>query len=214
MRGGATRWALVVAAVVAALVGLAACAADRSEPTPPAASPDAGGPVVSPFEPCPRLPSSAPSDPPSDPAAGAGPDADVLTGITLACFDQRTDVPLTQLGRPAVVNLWASWCEPCRRELPELQRLAEQAGDDLVVLGVVTEDSPERAASLAQDLGVTFPAVLDPSAEVRRAVGALGLPLTLLVGPDGVVRHVHRTGALDLPAATELVRTHLGVELG
>lgn len=211
MHREATRWALVVAA----LVGLAACAADPSEPTSPAEPPDGGGSVVSPFEPCPRPPSSAPgSDPPSEPAAGAGPEADVLIGITLACFDQRTDVPLAQLGRPAVVNLWASWCEPCRRELPELQRLAEQAGDDLVVLGVVTEDSPGRAAALAQELGITFPAVLDPSAEVRRAVGALGLPLTLFVGSDGGVRHVHRTGALDLPAATELVRTRLGVELG
>lgn len=209
MHNRATHWALVVTA----LLGLAACASDPRQPPPSAEPSDVDGPVVSPFEPCPQPPASAPSSgSSSDPAAG--PDADVLTGITLACFDQRTDVALAQLGRPAVVNLWASWCEPCRRELPELQRLAENAGDDLVVLGVVTEDSRERAAALAQDLAVTFPAVFDPSAEVRRAAGALGLPLTLFVGPDGGVRHVHRTGALDLPTATELVRTHLGVELG
>lgn len=145
--------------------------------------------------------------PPSPAAVEDG----ALAGVTLPCFTGGDPVRLAALGRPAVINLWASWCTPCRQELPALQRLADDAGDDLVVLGVVTKDSPAKAASLAEELAVTFPAVIDEDGVVLRTTGQPGLPVTLFVDAQGRVKHVYATGVLTAESVKALVGEHLGV---
>jgi thiol-disulfide isomerase/thioredoxin len=189
----------VLALALAAMLALAACDARGSEAS---AGPEQTTAVAA-FRPC---PASGPA--PSAAAAGAKSVAD----LTLPCFAGGTSVALRGLGQPAVINLWASWCEPCRAELPEFQRLADRANGKVEVLGVVTDDSRSAASSLAADLAITFPTMFDASSQLQHSVAPV-LPVTLFVDANGVVRHVDLSGALALSTLEDLVHQHLGVVL-
>lgn len=139
------------------------------------------------------------------PAAG-----EPLPELTLPCFDGSGPIPLDELSGPAVVTLWASWCEPCRAELPAFQRLAERAAGRLVVVGVNTSDDRGTAQALIDDLGLTFPMLSDERKQLLAAVGRSGLPATLFVSA-GRIAYLHNARALDDPALARLVADHLGV---
>lgn len=114
---------------------------------------------------------------------------------------------LTDLrGRPVLVNLFASWCVPCRRELPALQA-ASAAHPEVQFLGVDHQDSRRAALQLLQESGVTYPAVYDPKGNTATAYRARGMPTTVLLRPDGTIAAQH-TGELD-PAAIETLLTKL-----
>ncbi len=101
-------------------------------------------------------------------------------------------------GKVVVMNLWASWCPPCRAEMPDLQRLEEAYGSrGVVVLGVNQGESADRARSFADSLKITFPIWIDDSQRYGRVYAALGLPTTVIIARDGnVVRGFD--GALSL----------------
>lgn len=98
-------------------------------------------------------------------------------------------VSLSQLrGRVVIVNLWASWCPPCRAEMPELQRFADAyAKRGVAVVGVNQGESAQRAREFAQSLKIRFPIWLDERQVYGRAYTALGLPTTVVVGRDGTI---------------------------
>ena len=92
-------------------------------------------------------------------------------------------------GRALVLNFWASWCEPCRAEMPTLQQLPLVLGEDRVaVLAVNFKEGPRRIAQFTQAAGVTLPVALDPQGEVARAWGVKVFPTTVLIDPDGRAR--------------------------
>jgi thiol-disulfide isomerase/thioredoxin len=138
------------------------------------------------------------------------PPPDALPAVTLPCFTGGEPVALAGLGRPAVINLWASWCAPCRDELPALQAFADEAGDRVLVLGVVTDDVWDRAAWAGIDFGVRFPSVFDPGRTLLRELGRPGLPVTLFVAADGSVRAMDVSGALSLSRLRTMAAEHLG----
>ncbi|GGL54024.1 TlpA disulfide reductase family protein [Wenxinia marina] len=90
-------------------------------------------------------------------------------------------------GTPVVLNLWATWCAPCREEMPTLEALAEEAGDDLTVLTVATgRNSPEGMAAFFDEIGVeNLPLHTDPRQAFARDLGVLGLPVTILIDAEG-----------------------------
>lgn len=90
-----------------------------------------------------------------------------------------------QLGTPVIVNVWASWCAPCRTEMPLLQRAAETYGDQVVILGVASNDSPEAARKFLDEFGLTYPNVFDVSGKVRVDLGVTAYPTTYVFGADG-----------------------------
>jgi thiol-disulfide isomerase/thioredoxin len=134
--------------------------------------------------------------------------------LTLPCFVGGAPVALRALGQPTVINLWASWCDACQVELPQFQQLADSTGGQLLVLGVVTQDTADAAGSLATGLGITFPTLFDPSSHLQKALAQPVLPVTLFVDANGAVRHVDRSGALTLPELVDLVHQHLGLVVG
>jgi peroxiredoxin len=98
-----------------------------------------------------------------------------------------------QRGRVVMVNFWATWCGPCRVEMPHLNRLYEKyRGSGFVVLGVNVDEDPRQAATVAARLGTTFPVLLDTDKKVSRLYDLGSMPSTVLIDRDGRVRHVHR----------------------
>lgn len=92
-------------------------------------------------------------------------------------------------GQTVVVNFWASWCVPCRKEFPLLAQV--DARDDVVVLGVVYNDSVDNARSFMRDHGGTWPALRDDGGIARAYRVGPGIPATIVVGPDGKVVQRH-----------------------
>jgi peroxiredoxin len=98
-----------------------------------------------------------------------------------------------QRGRVVMVNFWATWCGPCRQEMPQLNRLYEKyhaAG--FVLLGVNVDDDQRKAAEVAGKLGVTFPVLLDTDKIVSKLYDLSTMPSTVIIDRDGKVRYVHR----------------------
>jgi cytochrome c biogenesis protein CcmG/thiol:disulfide interchange protein DsbE len=95
-------------------------------------------------------------------------------------------------GRPVVVNFWATWCDPCVREFPLLRAAATAHHPDrLAVVGVLTNDHPDAARAFVRRHGATWPIALDPSARTAPAWGAVGLPHTFFLHPDGTLASHH-----------------------
>ncbi|MCA0143838.1 TlpA disulfide reductase family protein [Blastococcus sp. LR1] len=139
--------------------------------------------------------------------AAIGPE--VLPPLTLACLGPGPEVALDQLtGRPTLVNLWATWCLPCREEMPLLQDAFERYGEQVRFLGVDTQDSPEAAASFVTDLQIGYAQVLDPDGALLTELGVRGLPVTLGLDADGrIVARV--VGQLDAQELQQLIDTLL-----
>jgi len=89
-------------------------------------------------------------------------------------------------GRAVVLNFWATWCPPCRAEMPSLQQLAEIYGpEQLLVLAVNVGEGPRRIAQYLQSSGLNLTVLLDPQSEAARAWGANVLPTTILIDAEG-----------------------------
>lgn len=100
-------------------------------------------------------------------------------------------------GKAVLINFWASWCEPCRAEMPSLQSLAQFYGPDkLVVLAVNFKESATIVQRYAQRTDLQLPLLLDPDGSQARRWGANVFPSTVLIGADGRVHGVVR-GELD-----------------
>ena len=98
-----------------------------------------------------------------------------------------------QRGQVVMVNFWATWCGPCRQEMPHLNRLYDKyRAAGFVLLGVNIDDDPRAAADLAAKLGLRFPVLLDTDKKVSRAYDMSAMPATLLIDRDGRVRYIHR----------------------
>lgn len=132
-----------------------------------------------------------------------------LPDLKLPCFTGGEQVSLRSLRGPAVLNIWASWCEPCRRELPVMQKLADTAGDRLTVIGVDTGDSREAGASFATDQGVTFPALFDENKKLVNAVGGINLPVTVFL--DAAGKTYVNLLPLDAAKLSAMLKEHTGV---
>ncbi|HET7795492.1 MAG TPA: TlpA disulfide reductase family protein [Rhizobacter sp.] len=96
-------------------------------------------------------------------------------------------------GQVVLVNFWATWCGPCRKEMPHLNRIADKyKSSGLVLLGVNIDDDVRNAADVAAKLGVRFPVLLDTDKKVSRLYDLNSMPSTLVIDRSGKVRYVHR----------------------
>jgi peroxiredoxin len=92
-------------------------------------------------------------------------------------------------GHPVWINFWASWCPPCRTEMPRIEGLyREHEQDGLVVLGVAVHDSDPAIRAFVAEVGATYPILLDPDGRVAAAYGAVALPVSFWLDRDGIIR--------------------------
>ncbi len=150
-------------------------------------------------------------------SGGAAADSDTpLAGITLTDLGDGRPVDLSAelAGRPAVINLWAYWCGPCRAELPAMEQFARQAGEAVTVLAVHSDPHTDKGRALLRELGVHLDAVADPDRAVAAAVRAPQvLPVTVLVRADGSVAKVVAIPFTDAADIAQVVEDTLGVTL-
>lgn len=109
--------------------------------------------------------------------------------VTADLFDDTTWRLSTHLatdGRPVVLNLWASWCEPCREEIPELSEYAA-AHPEVAVIGVAVRDQREAAAELAGEMAPDYPMGFDATSRLRDQYVGFGMPATFIIDHQGVI---------------------------
>ena len=112
--------------------------------------------------------------------------------FTLRGADGRNVHLAEQRGQVVLVNFWASWCGPCRVEMPQLNRLYDKyRSAGFVMLGVNIDDDPRAAAATAQRWGIRFPVLLDADKRVSRLYDLTSMPSTVLIDRDGRVRYLH-----------------------
>lgn len=140
-----------------------------------------------------------------EPAEGAD-EGDRLPKLELPCLGPGASmVDLAEpTGRPTVVNLWATWCGPCREEMPVLQDAYERHAGEILFVGVDTRDQPERAVDFLREVGVTYPQVVDGDGRLLDGMGIRGLPVTIMLDADGIIVGQH-IGPLDREGIDDLV---------
>ena len=124
--------------------------------------------------------------------SGRGRRPGALAGSPAQSFEvRRTDGRIDSLarhrGQVVLLNLWATWCPPCREEMPALERFARENAGKVVVLGVDQGESASAAAAYAKERGVTFPILVDEQQQYGRTYAAIGLPTSVIVDRSGHV---------------------------
>jgi len=109
-------------------------------------------------------------------------------------------------GQVVLVNFWATWCPPCKAEMPDIQRLYEEfASQGFTVLSIDMEESPQAVAQFRDVYGLTFPIAIDPQGSVNPAYAIRGLPTSWLVDKKGVLRYIW-TGRINTPDIERRIR--------
>jgi peroxiredoxin len=127
----------------------------------------------------------------------AGASADVIKAPAPAFTLQSRDGGSVSLadfkGQVVMVNFWATWCVPCRQEMPHLEALYEKyKGLGFTLVGVNVEDNPAGAQKWLKENGpVTFPVLFDPKSQVSKLYNVVAMPTTVIVARDGSMRFVH-----------------------
>ncbi len=101
--------------------------------------------------------------------------------------DPTESVAVPRLGTPVVLNIWASWCVPCRQEMPVLQDGHARFGDEVAFIGVNHLDQREEAVDFLAETGVSYPSGYDPDGSVARTYGAFGVPTTYFITASGTI---------------------------
>lgn len=111
---------------------------------------------------------------------------------------------LADLDRPAVVNVWASWCLPCRSEAPLLAAAHAEIGDEVKFIGIDVEDDRPSALEFIAEFGLDFEHYFDPDRAVPAELGGFGVPITYFVKPGGEIVETH-SGILDEPTLALMI---------
>ncbi len=113
--------------------------------------------------------------------------------FTLKGADGRNLRLQEQRGQVVLVNFWATWCGPCRQEMPHLNRLYDKyRASGFTLLAVNIDDDPRTATATAAKLGLRFPVLLDTDKAVSKRYDLGSMPATVLIDRDGKVRFLHR----------------------
>jgi DsbE subfamily thiol:disulfide oxidoreductase len=117
-------------------------------------------------------------------------------------------------GKLVLLNFWATWCDPCREEMPSMERLYRRFKDKgFVIVGVNVKDRRNDALSFLKELNITFPIVLDPDGQIGLLYGAWGLPATYLIDPKSIaIARAWGPADWDSPGARQLITELLKIK--
>lgn len=139
-----------------------------------------------------------------------------LPNLTLPCLGNGPKVDLAKLRGPAVVNIWAGTCEPCRTEAPLLRAFAAKAAGKVSVLGVVDGGYPaetwDDALDASRGLALRYPSVFDEKGKLVTWVRSAGIPVSLFIGAEGQVAYAN-IGQLKPGDLERLSKKYLDVEI-
>ena len=122
-------------------------------------------------------------------------------------FEDNLQSSTDQIGRPVVINFFASWCPTCIAEMPDFETTHLAVRDDVDFVGLAMQDRAEAALALVDETGITYDIGLDDGTLLQQ-FGGLGMPTTVFIDADGVIQNVH-TGVLDVESLTEIIDEHL-----
>ncbi len=112
--------------------------------------------------------------------------------LTMTTLDGKTITSKELAGKVVIYNFWATWCVPCRTEIPDLIKLQTQYKDHLVIIGVLSEDEPgPNVSRFASDYKMNYPIVPETPELTAAFTGIYALPTTFMVGPDGRIMQKH-----------------------
>ena len=113
-----------------------------------------------------------------------------------ATTSDEFEAHLADLDRPAVANVWASWCLPCRSEAPLLNQASERYGEEIEFIGVNVTDNQSDAKAFLAEFGLPFDHFFDRDRQVPNFYGGIGIPITFFFAPNGELVKAHN-GILD-----------------
>ena len=140
-------------------------------------------------------------------------DANFVDGIKLDCLDESIGAQLGALRGPMIINVWGSWCGPCKEEIPIFVSFYEKAKGKVSLIGIdVEETGPEDGRTFVENNGITWPNLYDPDGRSREYFG-MGVPVTWFIAADGTVSG-KKIGAIknEIELIT-LTNQYLGVKL-
>jgi len=146
-------------------------------------------------------------------AATAASGKAALPDITIECLEGKQEVQLAHLRGPMLIAVWASWCGPCKREMPIMQQFSDSFGTSVPVLGYALLDDGVQAIMGSYNWGVTLPSVEDPNGDYRADIGVTAPPTTLFIDADGQIVYRNIGEIIELSQLKDLVREKLGVSL-
>lgn len=112
--------------------------------------------------------------------------------FTLALLDGKNFQFSEHKGKPVLINFFASWCLPCREEMPVLVKIAHEYGPKgVVLLGIAVDDTEEKMKDFIARYGVNFPVGLDKTAEIQKSFGLYGIPTTYFIDKQGIINYFH-----------------------
>lgn len=128
----------------------------------------------------------------------------------LDCLDGSSGFAVDSIKGPAIVNVWGSWCAPCRDEIPYFREFYAQMDSSIKLIGVdVEEQSPEDGRQFVRDYGITWPNLYDSDGSTRKYFG-MGVPVTWFIGTDGAAIYKHVGPIKSFSELKELSNEHLG----
>ncbi len=117
-------------------------------------------------------------------------------------------VSLSELkGEKVILNFWATWCPPCREEMPEIQKFYDAHQDDIKIIAVNFNEKDEKVIDFLDEFGYTFPSPLDREGSVGKEYGVLTLPTTYFINSDGVIQEPRHVGPMDYEFMEEMLDT-------
>ena len=133
-----------------------------------------------------------------------------LPAASLSSLSTGKPADLDADGKPLIINFWASWCTPCRAEMPAFEQVHQELGDQVAIVGVTDEDDHDASAEAAEEAGVTYPLLVDDDQTLLTDLRVSGLPGTVFVDADGNVvgRHL---GALTEAELTKEIEDRYGI---